>query len=52
MGGLLSAKDEVRILVVLLNPVLLMESQVASVVHSALFHLRQIAQLDFLDYIP
>ena len=49
-GDILSTKDEVPSLGIPLDPVLAMESQRASVAHSAYFHLRQIAQLcPYLD---
>ena len=49
-GVTLPAKDGVRSLGIHLDPVLTMESQVASVVRTTFFHLRQIAQLrPYLD---
>ena len=49
-GVTLPAKDGVRSLGFHLDPALTMESQVASVVRTAFFHLRRIAQLrSYLD---
>ena len=49
-GVTLPAKDGIRSLGIHLDPALTMESQVTSVVHTAFFHLRRIAQLrSYLD---